>query len=178
MLTGLAAQGVAVRVLINTLEATDVFTVHGSYAEFRPAQLAGGIALGGLRADPLIPEQDQTPASLLAGSASSLHSKVFAIDGQRVVIGSLNLDPRSARLNTEMGLLHESPTFAPAVTKAVDQVMDHGAHALYLSPEGRVEWQARDESGAQLIHASEPNTTWFDRIMVRVIGILPIEWMM
>jgi len=178
LLTGLAAQGVAVRVLTNAQEATDVVTVHGSYAGYRPALLEGGVALGELRADPLIPQQDQTLASFLAGSASSLHSKVFAIDGERVFIGSFNFDPRSAQLNTEMGLLIESPTFAAAVTRAVDQVMERGAYALRLSPAGALEWTAQDESGVQVVHATEPNTTWLDRFIVRVIGILPVEWMM
>lgn len=178
LLTGLAAQGVAVRVLTNAQESTDVMTVHGSYAGYRPDLLAGGVALGELKTDPLIPQQDQTLASLLAGSASSLHSKVFAIDGQRVFIGSFNFDPRSARLNTEMGLLIESPTFAVAVSQAVDHVMQTNAYALRLSPADALEWVTQDESGATMVLVTEPNTTWFDRLLVKVIGILPLEWMM
>lgn len=178
LLTGLAAQGVVVRVLTNAQEATDVLTVHGSYAEYRPALLAGGVALGELRADPLIPQQDRRLAAFLAGSASSLHAKVFAIDGERVFIGSFNFDPRSARLNTEMGLLIESPTFAQAVTRAVGQVMERGAYALRLSPEGAMEWVTQDESGVQVVQTTEPNTTWLDRTLVRIIGVMPVEWMM
>lgn len=178
LLTGLAQQGVAVRVLTNAQEATDVISVHGSYAEYRPALLAGGVALGELKADPLIPKQDRSLASLLAGSVSSLHSKVIAIDGERVFIGSFNFDPRSARLNTEMGLLVESPTFATAVTKAVDQVMGTGAYAVRLSKAGDLEWEAQDKTGAPVTYSTEPNTTWFDRLMVRWIGALPVEWMM
>lgn len=178
LLTALAAQGVAVRVLTNAQEATDVLTVHGSYAGYRTALLAGGVALGELRADPLIPQQDQTLASFLAGSATSLHSKVFAIDGERVFIGSFNFDPRSARLNTEMGLLIESPTLASAVARAVDQVMERGAYALRLSPAGALEWTAMDEGGAAIVYGAEPNTTWLDRLLVTVIGLLPVEWMM
>jgi putative cardiolipin synthase len=178
LLTSLAAQGVAVRVLTNAQEATDVVTVHGSYAEYRPALLAGGVRLGELRADPLIPRQDQRLATYLVGSASSLHSKVFAIDGQRVFIGSFNFDPRSAQLNTEMGLLIESPTFAQAVTRAVGHLMERGAYALRLSPTNTLEWVTQDESGAQNVQTTEPNTTWFDRALVRIIGVLPVEWMM
>jgi putative cardiolipin synthase len=177
-LTGLASQGVAVRVVTNAQEATDVVTVHGSYAKYRPALLAGGVGLGELRADPLIPQQDQTLAGFLAGSASSLHSKVFAIDGERVFIGSFNFDPRSARLNTEMGLLIESPTFAVAVTRAVDQLMERGAYAVRLSPSQTLEWVTRDESGAQMVKSTEPNTSWLGRAMVKIIGVLPVEWMM
>ena len=178
LLTGLAAQGVAVRVLTNAQEATDVMTVHGSYAGYRPALLSGGVTLGELRADPLIPRQDLKLATYLARSASSLHSKVFAIDGERVFIGSFNFDPRSAQLNTEMGLLIESPTFAVAVTRAVDQVMERGAYALRLSPTQSLEWVTQSESGAQIVQTTEPNTTWLDRTLVKIIGVLPVEWMM
>ena len=178
LLANLAAQGVTVRVLTNAQEATDVVTVHGSYAEYRPALLAGGVALGELKADPLIPRQDQTLATYLVGSASSLHSKVFAIDGERVFIGSFNFDPRSAQLNTEMGLLIESPTFAVAVTQAVDQVMERGAYALRLSPTSALEWVTLDDSGRQIVRTTEPNTTWIDRTLVKIIGVLPVEWMM
>ncbi|MCZ8295447.1 MAG: phospholipase D family protein [Rhodobacteraceae bacterium] len=178
LLTGLASQSVTVRVVTNAQEATDVVTVHGSYAKYRPALLTGGVALGELRADPLIPQQDQTLASFLAGSASSLHSKVFAIDGEQVFIGSFNFDPRSARLNTEMGLLIESTSFAVAVTRAVDQMMERGAYAVRLSPSQTLEWVTRDESGAQMVQSTEPNTTWLGRAMVKIIGVLPVEWMM
>lgn len=178
LLTGLAAQGVAVRVLTNAQEATDVIAVHGAYAGYRPALLAGGVALGELRADPLIPQQDQTLASFLAGSASSLHSKVFAIDGQRVFIGSFNFDPRSAVLNTEMGLLIESPILATAVTRAVDEVMEQGAYAVRLSSTAGLEWVTQDANGAAVVHVTEPNTTWLGRLVVKVIGVLPVEWMM
>ncbi|MGV8954871.1 MAG: phospholipase D family protein [Cypionkella sp.] len=178
LLTGLAAQGVAVRVLTNAQEATDVFTVHGSYAGYRTTLLAGKVALGELKEDPLIPRQDQRLADYLVGSASSLHSKVFAIDGKRVFIGSFNFDPRSAQLNTEMGLLIESPTFAVAVTQAVDQVMKRGAYALRLSKTNALEWITQDKSGAPIVLTTEPNTTWLDRTLVKIIGVLPVEWMM
>jgi len=77
-----------------------------------------------------------------------------------------------------MGLLIESPTFAAAVTRAVDQVMLRGAYALRLSPANTLEWLTQDENGAQVLHVTEPNTTWLDRAMVRVVGVLPVEWMM
>ncbi len=157
-------------------QATDVLTVHGSYAEYRRALLAGGVALGELRADPLIPQRDQTLATFLAKSTSSLHSKVFAIDGRRLFIGSFNFDPRSARLNTEMGVLIESVTFA--VTRAVDRVMERGAYALRLLPADALEWVTQDESAAQIVQAIEPDTTWLDRFMVSVIGVLAVAWLM
>jgi cardiolipin synthase C len=120
----------------------------------------------------------RTLATLLAGSASSLHSKVFATDSERVFIGPFNFDPRSTRLNTEMGLLIESPTIAAAVTLAVEQVIARDAYAVRLTAAGTLEWMSLAADGTETVHATEPNTTWFDRSLVRIIGILPFEWMM
>lgn len=168
---GLGQQG-AGGLLIETLGAilTDAATgptvsvdlisahfVHGSYAKYRPALLAGGVGLGELRADPLISQQDQTLASLLAGYASSPHSKGLAIDGERVFIGSFNFDPRSARLNTEMGLLIESPTFAVAMTLAVNQMMS-GAH-MSCAFRGRRCWNGLPAMKAAHRWYNPPNPT-------------------
>jgi putative cardiolipin synthase len=178
LLTALAGSGVAVRVLTNAQEATDVLTVHGSYSKYRHDLLAGGVTLGELKSDPLIPPPDVALAKFLAGSASSLHSKVIAIDGARVFIGSFNFDPRSARLNTEMGFLIESPAFAAAVTRGVDQVMMRGAYVVRLTEAGGLEWISQAADGTRAVSVIEPNTTWLDRLLIRILAALPIEWMM
>ena len=56
--------------------------------------------------------------------------------------------------------------------------MERDAYTLRLSPADALEWVTQDESGAQIAQAIEPNTTWLDRFMVSVIGVLPVEWMM
>lgn len=178
LLAALAGRNVAVRVLTNAHEATDVLTVHGSYAEYRDDLLAGGVFLAELKADPLEPQPDRSLAPYLAGSASSLHSKVFAIDDARVFIGSFNFDPRSAQLNTEMGLLIESPAFAAAVSRGLDQVIMQGAYTVRLNTAGALEWVSHAADGAQIVTDVEPNTIWLDRVLLTIIGALPIEWMM
>jgi putative cardiolipin synthase len=51
--------------------------------------------------------------SLLSGRLrAALHAKAMAFDGKAVFIGSFNLDPRSAVINTEAGLYIESPELA------------------------------------------------------------------
>jgi putative cardiolipin synthase len=77
-----------------------------------------------------------------------------------------------------MGLLIESPDIAAAVSGAVDQVMGEGAYALRLSPAGNLEWITRLSDGTRVITDIEPNTTWVDRLLVTIVGVLPIEWMM
>jgi cardiolipin synthase C len=178
LFTGLAGRGVAVRVLTNSQEATDVLTVHGSYAEYRDDLLAGGVRLYELKADPLAPQVDRDLAGLLSGSASSLHSKVFSIDSQRIFIGSFNLDPRSARLNTEMGLLIESPSIAASVSAALDAVAATDAYEVRLTDQRTLEWVTIAPDGTEANLTTEPNTTWFSRLLVKVIGVLPVEWMM
>jgi len=95
-LTGLAARGVTVSILTNSLAATDVAAVHGGYAPYRVPLLKAGINLWELR-----PEATGRKLSLRGSSSASLHTKAFTADGRRGFIGSMNFDPRSASLNTE-----------------------------------------------------------------------------
>jgi putative cardiolipin synthase len=98
-LEALRQQGVEVSVLTNSLEATDVGVVHAGYAKHRHALLRAGVRLYELRRASGVPK-----AALFTGlagsSAASLHAKTFAVDGERLFVGSFNFDPRSAALNT------------------------------------------------------------------------------
>ncbi len=102
-LTKLTRKGVKVSVLTNSLAATDVAAVHAGYSRYRPALLKGGVALYELKSI-----ADMGSFSLRGSKQASLHTKAFARDGKYGFIGSLNLDPRSVSLNTEMGVLFES----------------------------------------------------------------------
>jgi len=110
----LARRGVKVRVLTNSLAATDVSTVHAGYAKWRPTLLDAGVQLFELQRSAGIGDKDQR-LLLTGSSAASLHAKTFAVDGERIFIGSFNLDPRSAALNTELGFVIESPRLANAL---------------------------------------------------------------
>ena len=115
----LRARGVELRLLTNSLEATDVLPVHAGYSKYRKRLLRGGIKLFELRR-----QAAQDPPSKIFGrlgsSGSSLHAKTFAVDGKRIFVGSFNFDPRSTTLNTEMGLLINSERMANAVHEAFD----------------------------------------------------------
>src|SRR5690606_40679097 len=105
--TALARRGVAVRILTNSLDATDVSAVHAGYAKRRRDLLAGGVRL--IETRRLSPHQQRHESGGPFGSSgSSLHGKTFAVDGQRIFVGSFNFDPRSANLNTELGLDRKS----------------------------------------------------------------------
>src|SRR5262249_30748475 len=127
---GLVKKGVAVSVLTNALESTDVAAVHAGYAKRRRALLERGITLFELKrsaVDPPPPRRRRTRRS-----ASSLHAKTFSVDGTRVFVGSFNFDPRSARLNTEIGFVIESLALAKATSDAFSQAVPATSYRVEL----------------------------------------------
>ncbi|MCA0943079.1 phospholipase D family protein [Salipiger pacificus] len=171
----LARKGARVRVLTNALEATDVMPVHAAYMRYREPLLAGGVTLYELRAM----REEHVKRSLpevLSGSASGLHAKVFGIDGKRAFIGSFNLDPRSAQINTEMGILIDSPTIAASLSEQLDT--PRYAYHVTLDDAGDLVWTNTPEVGPPLVFHHEPNTGLLKRALTHVIGWLPVEWML
>ncbi|WP_345889930.1 phospholipase D family protein [Paraburkholderia sp. Cy-641] len=112
----LTQRGIRIAVLTNSLAATDAVAVQAGYSPFRVPLLQQGVDLYEFK-----PRQD-TPRARLVGSSSraSLHAKTYVIDHQILVIGSMNLDPRSAHLNTELALVIHSPALANQVAKIFD----------------------------------------------------------
>lgn len=121
-LSTLTQRGVKVRVLTNSLAATDVVPVHAGYARYRPALLQAGIALyefKPIRSDTGQPSSRR--AAFNGSSRASLHGKVYVIDRRDVILGSFNLDPRSVRLNTELAIVVHSPEFAERMAGIFDR---------------------------------------------------------
>jgi putative cardiolipin synthase len=173
-----ARRGVRVRVLTNSFEATDVSVVHAGYAKRRKALLESGVALYELRALSRTSERERgAPVGSSASSAASLHAKTFAVDRGNVFIGSFNFDPRSANLNTEMGVVIESPALAQRIADAFDQGIAERAYEARLSENGQLYWVER-RAGASVRHPIEPGTTFWQRLAVRVLSWLPIEWLL
>jgi len=172
LLADLARQGVRVSVLTNSLAANDVKPVHAGYAKYRKDLLQGGVRLFELRpeAAPIARRAQEVGRGTRAG----LHAKSYAVDGRAIFIGSFNLDPRSWKLNTEMGLVIDSPTLAAGLASRVDAAYPALAFEPYLNAEGNTDW--RDGTGAVL--TVDPETSWFERAMVRFESWLPIEWLL
>lgn len=176
LFTGMVRRGIEVRILTNALEATDVTPVHAGYAKRRRALLEGGVKLYEMRlgADDEAPREKAGP---FGSSGSSLHAKTFALDGQRIFIGSFNFDPRSARLNTEMGFIIESPALAAAIGQAFETDIPANAYELGLSENGGLYWLER-QNGEQRRLDSEPGTGLLKNLGVRLLSWLPIEWLL
>lgn len=113
-----------------------------------------------------------------SGSSSGLHAKTLAVDRSRIFVGSFNFDQRSARLNTEMGLVISSPVLAQALARFFDVEVPMLAYEVRLASDGsRLEWIERTASGEKL-YDTEPETSWSTRMGVEMLSILPIEWLL
>jgi putative cardiolipin synthase len=179
-LVALAERGVRVRVLTNSLEATDVPPVYASYANYREELLRHGIRLFELKrsAGPVARPDGQTVPEHETRGASALHAKTFAVDRKRIFVGSFNLDPRSARLNTEMGVVVESAPLASRLARVFDEELPQLAYEVRLKADGQgVEWVDQTQAGV-VTHASAPGTSALRRFWVGFLSILPIEWLL
>lgn len=169
--TDLAKRGVQVSVLTNALEATDVPAVHAGYARWRKPLLEGGVRLYEMKRT--APPPQPGSAWRTGSSSASLHAKTFAIDRQRVFVGSFNFDPRSARLNTELGFLIESPALATAMAQGFAAQVPQRSYTLRLE-DSRLQWVEQAGDGVR-VHEEEPNAGWWTRLFVWILSLLPIE---
>ncbi|SCZ84235.1 phospholipase D family protein [Nitrosomonas mobilis] len=168
----LEARGIAVRMLTNSLEATDVLPVHSGYAKRREAMLESGVALYELRrmAVPDTPDD----LGIFGFSGASLHAKTFAVDGIRIFIGSFNFDPRSIQLNTEMGLLIDSEALANRLHAAFDDCFS-GLAWRVEARNGELAWV---DFAAGTVTTEEPGSSRFRNLALKVVGWLPVEWLL
>jgi len=173
VLASLARRGVRVRILTNSLAATDVGPVHAGYAKRREALLRAGVRRYEFK--PLAAPPASGAKKGIAGSrAGSLHAKTFAIDDEHIFVGSFNFDPRSARLNTEMGLVIDSPTLARRLVARLDADLQAMAWEVRLRDDGALEWIERGPAG-EVRYAEEPQTTPLRRAWIRALSVLPID---
>ena len=143
--------------------------------------IEGACARAGVRLYELKPTAGrEMPDSRGMGSSSSsgLHAKTFAVDGERIFIGSFNFDPRSALLNTEMGLVIDSPTMARALAEGFETQVPRLAYEVRLAPDGgSLQWVERSAAGEK-VFGTEPETSAMQRLGVGVMSVLPIEWLL
>lgn len=174
---GWAKQGVRIRVLTNSLEATDVAAVHAGYARRRRALLESGVTLYELRLRSGPGVETRRTVGVMGSSGSSLHAKTFAVDHTRAFVGSFNFDPRSAELNTEMGFVIDSPALALQMKSVFDDTIPTTSYEVRMTKAGELYWIER-RGGKVLRYDTEPGTTFWKRATVSMLCLLPIEWLL
>ena len=171
-LSDLARSGVRVRVLTNSLAATDEKSVHIGYAKHRKELLRAGVQLLELKpeAASVVKRAGEVGTSAKAG----LHAKTYTADGRVIFVGSFNLDPRSELLNTEMGLVIDSAAMATQLSAAFDRAYPALAYRVTLAEDGGLRW----EDGSGTVYDTDPHSTWYRRAIIHIGSWLPIDWLL
>jgi putative cardiolipin synthase len=179
-LRSLRERGVRIRVVTNSLAASDVAAVHSGYQRYRRSLLEAGVELyefkptarAGARAS------KHAATGLTGSSRAALHAKTFMFDRRVVFVGSLNLDPRSMHLNTEIGVLFDSPELAAAMVDTIEEALPQQAYHVVLAdagtPDTRNEWVSI-EDGGEVRYDSDPVASLWRRLIVWFLSLLPIE---
>lgn len=164
---------VRVRVLTNSLASNDMLPAHSGYAKTRRRLIRNGMELYELR-----PDTDAFRSgwsALSARSQAALHSKAMVFDDEAVFIGSFNLDPRSAAINTEAGLYIESPELARRLKDYMARgVLPTNSFRVRLEPNGRMVWETAKD-GLTVSYRNDPQTGFRRRCAAALWKLLPID---
>jgi cardiolipin synthase C len=180
LLEKLRANGVRVRIITNSLASTDIPAAHSGYEHYRVRLLKDGVELYEVKR---VPEADDGESrSLRSGSGGqfSLHAKVFVLDRQRLFIGSMNFDYRSLKLNTEIGLLIDSPELAGQIAQRFEAIAQPAnCYIPYLTaPDAfghrHVAWRT-EENGKPVELATEPMGDIFRGLQASLLSLLPLD---
>ncbi|KWK73149.1 phospholipase D family protein [Burkholderia ubonensis] len=168
------ARGVRVAILTNSLAATDAVAVQAGYGPYRVPLLRHGVELYEYKARP------GRPRLLGSRSRASLHAKAYVIDREILVIGSMNLDPRSTHLNTELALVIHSPALAQQVAtifaRATQPDESYRVQLAALSGPGASEltWTGTDEGVLRTYHV-DPYAGLLRNVLTGVFMLLPVD---
>ena len=178
-------RGVQVRVVTNSLASTDVVPVFAAYRKYRRALLEAGVEL--YEVDPAASrpgpggQGQQAEGDDPAGgkrARAALHGKLLVFDCRKFFVGSMNLDPRSAFTNTEVGFVVEAPDLTARLCEGLERAIASGAFRVDLrrEPSGatKIEFTGR-ENGAGVRFSSEPRSGGWRRFTAWFYSLLPIE---
>jgi putative cardiolipin synthase len=187
-LAAITGRGVKVKVLTNSLAATDAVAVQAGYAPYRVPMLKAGVELYEFK--PVQAEGDGQPRAGLFGSQSraSLHAKAYMIDRSILVIGSMNLDPRSASLNTELALVIYNQQIASEAARLFDAgIAPARAYRVELaspavlaglkntgSPMSPLVWTTEDDGQARTYNF-DPQAGLYRNVLTGLFMLLPVD---
>ncbi|UCB54155.1 MAG: hypothetical protein JSW45_09370 [Thiotrichales bacterium] len=170
-LQALAERGVDIRILTNSLASHDVPAVNSHYKQWRKPILETGAELYEMRHDPAIQSlvADTPP---IQAKFTGLHSKAMVIDRQQVFIGSMNYDPRSAMINTEMGVVIDSEQLGESLARLIERDMLPGnSWRVELDEEVGLRWVNDTETAT-----TQPARNWWQRVEDVIFKAVPKEY--
>jgi putative cardiolipin synthase len=179
-LAKLRERGLQVRILTNSLASTDMPVVHSAYQKYRIPLLEMGVDLYEVR--PILGKPVVRGDALKSPSAGqfALHAKVFVFDRQRVFVGSMNLDRRSLHVNTEIGVIIDSPELARQIATRFEAIIQP-ANSYVLAVDGTnaagnpaLAWRTL-EGGKPVEYRQEPDASIWRRAKVDTLSMLPLD---
>jgi putative cardiolipin synthase len=163
---GLAARGVRVRIVTNSLASTNHPYVHGGYMRYRGRLLDAGVEILEVRADaPRLVGGHDTPLTM--------HTKLAVIDDRTVFVGSTNIDPRSIRQNTEFGMVIDSPDLARRILAGIEVAAPDHVFRVVRDGDG-LQWIYEGASGRE-VYSTEPGASWGAKLVAAITRLLPVE---
>jgi putative cardiolipin synthase len=166
------ARGIDVAVTTNSLGATDEPLAHWGYARYRERMLAMGVHLRELSPTR---RGDAKLLGHLRSSLARLHAKVAVVDRRWLLVGSMNMDLRSSRLNTELSLAIDSAALAREASELVRDHWHDGNYRLRLRAHDlRIEWVS-DEPDRVVVYNSEPDADWLQRLRLDLMSAFVSE---
>ncbi|MGO8974221.1 MAG: phospholipase D family protein [Steroidobacteraceae bacterium] len=179
LVEALRGRNARVAILTNSLESAPLLLAQAGYSGYRKPLLEDGAEIYEVRSllGSMKGSGQTTRISRFGNYA--LHAKLFVFDHERIFIGSMNFDQRSKRLNTEMGLIIDSPDLAGQIVARFDAMTrPENAYVLSLheahSGTGRnIVWDTV-EQGKPVEYTSEPARHWWQRLVVRLLALLPV----
>jgi putative cardiolipin synthase len=173
-LRSLRARGVSIRVVTNSLAVSDEPFVSIALARHQQELLSIGVDLYELSSTRV--KLDSNLRTLFGASIGRLHAKMAVIDRHIVYVGSLNLDGRSARINTEIGVRVDSAAVADMLFRAYRIEEATGVYRVKLLADGHsLGWSFRDADGNEVTLAEEPDANWWHGLRVRLLSLLVPE---
>jgi putative cardiolipin synthase len=133
--------------------------------------LKAGVKIFEVRADADVSGSELVAAS---GAKATLHTKAFVVDRREIFIGSFNFDPRSANINTELGVIIRSPELADMAATLLKASLERQTFEVFLNEKGKLRWRGVHD-GVETIYDKEPQTTWSQRFAAGFMRILPIR---
>jgi len=153
------ARRVSVRIVTNSFASTDNLAAFSGYRKIRARLLASGVKVFEFKPHPAVAREilERGAAFGAKPPVFAIHAKTVVIDGETAFVGTFNLDPRSANLNTEVGVLVRNRVFARRIEASIERDM---------LPENS--WDAASGEG-------EAGAPLKKRLLLQLLRVLPLQ---